>query len=69
MGKFRVALMFSNTVADRQISIIFPLLIKDKNPDIIIVLNDLPRSKVATYKYSFRDDRNRKKEEGAVNFA
>ena len=29
MGKFRVALMFSNTVADRQISIIFFLLIKD----------------------------------------
>ena len=39
MGKFRVALMFSNTVADRQISIIFFLLIKDQNHDIIILLS------------------------------
>ena len=39
MGKFRVTLMFSNTVADRQISIIFFLLIKDQNHDIIILLS------------------------------
>ena len=34
-----VALMFSNTVDDRQISIIFFLLIIDQNHDIIILLN------------------------------
>ena len=37
----RVALMFWNTVADRQISIIFFLLIKDQNHGIIILLNQL----------------------------